>query len=435
MHPFIYLSLKLDPKNVDVNVHPTKHEVHFLNEEQIVEIITAAVEKKLLGCNNSRVYFTQAKLPIVTSNTIQSSPKEKSEKVYPKELVRTDSSNQKLEKFFGATTKKMETMQITDRNDDDNVDNKVVTNPEDKLFEERNKQFLIDNEKFESKLLNKTIEHSPSPKKKMKTDVGFNPVGGVVLSRTKELEVTTVECELTSVLELRKKIEGNCHPAMRELFNQHVFVGCIDPSQALIQHGTKLYMCNTQQIMEELFYQFVMYNFQNFGIISFSDPLSVKKLALEALKLPETGWTPEDGDKNELAEKVTEILTEKGEMLKEYFTLEIDENGDLKTLPLLLDKHVPEMTGLPMYLLRLATEVNWESELECFETFARETAKYYSFIEENDSDEKHNWKWLVEHVFYPAIKDFFLPPKSFINNAAIVELANLPNLYKVFERC
>lgn len=59
MHPFVYLSLELDPKTVDVNVHPTKHEVHFLNEEQIVETLTAALERKLLGSNDCRVLYTQ----------------------------------------------------------------------------------------------------------------------------------------------------------------------------------------------------------------------------------------------------------------------------------------------------------------------------------------------------------------------------------------
>lgn len=58
-HPFVYISLELDPKNVDVNVHPTKHVVHFFNEEQIIELIMAAVETKLLGSNNSRVFYTQ----------------------------------------------------------------------------------------------------------------------------------------------------------------------------------------------------------------------------------------------------------------------------------------------------------------------------------------------------------------------------------------
>jgi len=58
-HPFIYLGLELNPLNVDVNVHPTKKEVHFLNEEAIITAITEALEEKLRGANQSRTYTTQ----------------------------------------------------------------------------------------------------------------------------------------------------------------------------------------------------------------------------------------------------------------------------------------------------------------------------------------------------------------------------------------
>ena len=73
-HPFVYLSLELNPLNVDVNVHPTKHEVHFLHEDSIIEIIQKQLEEKLLGCNSSRTYYTQKLLPntiVETSDVIQ----------------------------------------------------------------------------------------------------------------------------------------------------------------------------------------------------------------------------------------------------------------------------------------------------------------------------------------------------------------------------
>ena len=63
MQPFVYMSLEIAAANVDVNVHPTKHEVHFLHEDSIIEAIQKSIEERLLGANESRTYFTQALLP------------------------------------------------------------------------------------------------------------------------------------------------------------------------------------------------------------------------------------------------------------------------------------------------------------------------------------------------------------------------------------
>lgn len=59
MHPFVYLSIEIEPRNVDVNVHPTKHEVHFLHEDTIVTKITSSIEDLLLGANESRTFLVQ----------------------------------------------------------------------------------------------------------------------------------------------------------------------------------------------------------------------------------------------------------------------------------------------------------------------------------------------------------------------------------------
>ena len=69
-HPFVYMSLTILPSNVDVNVHPTKHEVHFLHEDLIIESIQKTVDEKLLGANESRHYYTQTLLPVFGSTSV-----------------------------------------------------------------------------------------------------------------------------------------------------------------------------------------------------------------------------------------------------------------------------------------------------------------------------------------------------------------------------
>ena len=54
-------SLEIDPQSVDVNVHPTKREVHFLNEDAIVERVCNVAQERLLNKSQSRSYPTQVR--------------------------------------------------------------------------------------------------------------------------------------------------------------------------------------------------------------------------------------------------------------------------------------------------------------------------------------------------------------------------------------
>lgn len=85
-----------------------------------------------------------------------------------------------------------------------------------------------------------------------------------------------------------------------------------------------------------MFYQMLLYDFENYSEIRLENPLSIKELAILALNNKESGWCEQDGSIDELAENVLEVLLQKADMLKEYYRISISNKGYLESLPLLL---------------------------------------------------------------------------------------------------
>lgn len=579
-HPWCYISLNINPQNIDVNVHPTKHEVRFLHEDAIIERMKFALDERLAGNSASRTFYLQARLPKadITKNVLEEVLPEfnkdnldKSKKVHARELIRTDSSDQKLDRFnFTIHTDKhsntfvekklthnvesesvnfeiplennvsnitMENSsakcQETDSNSNlntaehnsmslgrrevhveeipvnsstqwsdildttissENTCNPSTSTQKDKSDDIRSenitydvREFLYDSDETmdesvednsrdiiadkarkrvyqyfgnkdimeRKKDLEKeqtTLQNADDNKKAEEEEEGS-------ISNTNQSENTPIEetastdespkstlqfksysvnnfrheVKLTSILKLRKEIEDECHEGLRNILANLTFVGCIDQTSALIQSGMNLYICNTRKLVEELFYEIMLYDFANFGVIKFSERISLFDLAMIALDSGETGWTEEDGPKDELAARVKELLLEKADMMNEYFSIVMDKVGNLRSLPVILDKYFPYEAEIPLYIMRLATEIDWRKEQICFQNICRETAKFYSYI--NPKPQTHDWKYITEHVLYPAIKESLLPPKHFAHDSTILQIASLPDLYKVFERC
>ncbi|XP_007517112.1 DNA mismatch repair protein Mlh1 isoform X2 [Erinaceus europaeus] len=468
-HPFLYLSLEINPQNVDVNVHPTKHEVHFLHEDSILERVQQHIESKLLGSNSSRMYFTQTLLPGLagpsgemvkpTPGVTSSSVSGSGDKVYAHQMVRTDSREQKLDAFLQPVSKALSHQPQANPEDTTDVcsgrarqqDEEMAELPEPAEVAAQNQGMSRDATMETSETSEKRGPLS-SPEHPRKRHRESSDVEMVEDSRKEMTAACTPRrriINLTSVLSLQEEINQRGHETLREMLHNHSFVGCVNPQWALAQHQTKLYLLNTTKLSEELFYQILIYDFANFGVLRLSEPAPLFDLAMLALDSPESGWTEEDGPKEGLAEYIVEFLKKKAEMLADYFSLEIDKEGNLIGLPLLIDNYVPPLEGLPIFILRLATEVNWDEEKDCFESLSKECAMFYSIRKQYISEESalssqqnevpssspNPWKWTVEHVVYKALRLHLLPPKHFTEDGNILQLANLPDLYKVFERC
>ncbi|XP_057287460.1 DNA mismatch repair protein Mlh1 isoform X2 [Pezoporus wallicus] len=458
-------SLEIAPQNVDVNVHPTKHEVHFLHEDSILERVQQHIESRLLGSNSSRMYFTQTLLPgadcsssgvVKAAAKSSAAPKGASDKVYAHQMVRTDSREQKLDAFLQPANNPLSTAPREAPAQGNARPMEGAVGPQDAEMADvsapveaapRVQDPAVPGGLRDSGRL--SPEAAP-PRKRPREDTD------VEMEEDDSSKDMTAACtprrrivNLTSVLTLQDEISSQAHARLQEMLRDHSFVGCVSPQWALAQYQTKLYLLNTTKLSQELFYQILIYDFANFGVLRLSEPAPIYELSMLALEDPESGWTEEDGPKEGLAEYIVEFLKKKTEMLKEYFSLEIDEEGNLVGLPLLIESYVPPLEGLPMFILRLATEVNWDEEKPCFESLSKELALFYSIRKqyvigeanptnsqaEGSDSGSTKWKWTVEHVLYKAFRTHLLPPKHFAEDGSILQLANLPDLYKVFERC
>ncbi|KAJ1729739.1 DNA mismatch repair protein [Coemansia biformis] len=242
-----------------------------------------------------------------------------------------------------------------------------------------------------------------------------------------------VEVRLTSILNLRKELQRGAHVELTQILNEHTFVGFVDDRRALIQHQTRLYMVDFCKLSDHLFYHRCLFDFMNYGRLVLQPAPSIHELALIAAS--ELGHD----DPERAAGEVLRQLSDNREMLEEYYHITISDTGTIESLPMVIRDYSPDYDKLPLFLYNAARSVNWDDEQQFFKTFGRALASFYALeppLDDDPPSAKDSYRLMVEHRIMSSFKgSAFWAPASILMENALVQLADLPDLYRIFERC
>eukprot|EP01128_Nolandella_sp_AFSM9_P005016 TRINITY_DN236_c0_g2_i3.p1 TRINITY_DN236_c0_g2~~TRINITY_DN236_c0_g2_i3.p1 ORF type:complete len:769 (-),score=128.83 TRINITY_DN236_c0_g2_i3:126-2432(-) len=453
-HPFIYLDLRLPANIVDVNVHPTKSEVRFLGQDSIIEEISQAILKLLQGTNTSRNFYTQSLLTDVDLKKPRSKKKASDsdrpegtappKPVAPHLKVRTDSKTQRLTSFFspvqsnpnisspspspspsptsGGAQKRLRTGEPAHVHE---------INLDDEEHEEHEHEHGHGHGHVHD---HDQEPHSGEPPAKRAKTTSANPYV-VIPTRSTPL--------LTSISQLYEDEEDNEHRKIADIFRDCTYVGGFDGVKVLVQHQTELFILDFARLSPALFYQEALLSFAEFNAIKFDTPAPSLALLTHVLRDPQHATILGQSDPEAKAKELLDSLLVHRTLLHEYCELEFDEYGALCTIPQIVANYVPALEDLAIFLLRLATQVDFSNEKPCLKMICRHLAWFYrldsshrnSKVVEEGVDPKETEQWKLQHILLPFACKRFRPPQSIAKDGSVVRVASLEKLYKVFERC
>ncbi|KAJ2511761.1 DNA mismatch repair protein, partial [Coemansia sp. RSA 2049] len=483
--PFVYLDLRIKPQNVDVNVHPTKREVRFLNEDAIPPSTPASSSIKYEKSRSGQIPELSS-----PSNSFQQSSQQRTP---VNKTVRTDYKTRSLESFsFGISPSaaNRNRTQLTIGSDfsispsrESGQQHSPTISSTFPSHSSSNHDADRPDPIFGSPINsihqsgihgNKPINYSPGPKSARIADItpsstplfapgsslleptapqgddlGLEPgkrpkladpsdrqlpstfpeikPGPLGKSYMAETTEAPIDVQLTSIRNLRNELRRHAHTELTRVLSEHTFVGFIDDRKALIQYQTRLYMVDYCKISFHLFYHRCVFDFMNFGRILLQPAPSIYELALVAAQ--------ELGDENpeKSAEEVNMRFVNNSEMLEEFFLIRISDIGTVESMPMIVKEYSPDYDKLPLFLYNAAFSIDWENEQPFLKGFINALASLYALeppLPDDPLNAKEAYRLMAEHRIFPSFKETsFWAPNMLLTENAVIQLADLPDLY------
>ncbi|KAI9485428.1 MAG: hypothetical protein EXX96DRAFT_533778 [Benjaminiella poitrasii] len=447
---FIYFDLTVNPSHVDINIHPTKNQVHLLNEDKIADAVSKALRNSLTE--------------LFTTSKSKRKPKEGTIMQYFKPTLQQRHQQQKHTTIY--------TDIKADDNESSTSSNSVDTPPlslsadllknGDFIPKDYFRNVLFQEEMKGNVTTKSTTLHNGSQqlssfyksydidaKSSLLSSFSYNavamssPVKEYHYSNSRTVNKSSIDKKLNTVTEsnskrvsitenqntlcpkmstfdqtphfndnhlyedldsihlLQQEIKNSENKKLSKLLRGYTTLGFLHDFILLAAFKNTYYMINYPLISEEFFYQLMVNQFARFGKLNLSEPISIQDCLSLVTKADTSTMT-------------NHLLSQK-DLLEAYFKTKISKddqnNVRLESLPMLLQNYTPSFDKIPIFLLKISTEVNWEDELECLDALMHEFAFLYCCCNQD------SWEWIKQTPTFSEFK----APKYLVNQGYILE--------------
>jgi DNA mismatch repair protein MLH1 len=476
-HPFVYLSLRIPPARLDVNIHPTKREVIFLDEDRVISEIITGLKAKLGETGVVKTFVPTLKVPVtvpepVIKNIHQVRPStlNPQKPLYPFQQVHNDHKSRTLD-FFVHKKMRTETdraqIEIGDRaNRDFIVAGKMADQSGNQSGDQSGNQSGDQSGDQTDRNTAQTDRNTAqTDRNTAQTDRNTaqttGPNGNQTDRNTAQTAQTTAQTDradpiqngnpflvhhlqpppeilangakepasLTSISELRQESNRVADKLVAEIMKKHTFVGQLDNQRVFIQFETCLIMVDIPRLVVEWVYLDLLCNYNRLKVTNLPQAAPMEDCIRKYLQVEPQVIKGNQIQGDVLLKEIVQFVNDHVGVFREFLHIKIDDSSII-ALPDYFDtlSRLPERQ-LGEFFFKAVIDCDWEDEKSCVQSLFR---LYAELIAVSLFTEKSH----LEHVVLPALRrpaaDY---PTIIAKNGTITRIATTHELYKIFERC
>lgn len=282
-HAVCFLNIEIDPSKIDVNIHPTKLELKFENEQQIYVELKEYIRSSLIRSNLIGKYETFDKKENLISKPI-TSPKKIENK---SEQINIDNLNQgilnNLEKEYKNQTYNFEELEERNKLEKEFKESKNTIN------QLKTDEVIVLDEAID---LNKVYSFNDLLELEKKEEA--KKLDDDIYKKNNEIYTQSNNLENQSINEDSISYEKNMHqPEFIEdkkhqfCLNEYIVIGTIFKTYIILQRGSNMYLLDQHAAHERVLYERYMDKFYNMDINMqmLLDPIVLELSTTDMLKI------------------------------------------------------------------------------------------------------------------------------------------------------